>query len=103
VSIRPLRHVTALAALAAAFTLGGAVTASAAQAGAARPGIERPATITGTETGYGATLSAAQFNANQQMNGDYYGCRMPYTLIADGQEADGSWWAEVQATCRGYN
>lgn len=100
-SIRPVRHVTALAGLAAALTLGAAVAAPAAHA-AVRPGVERPATIIGTEYGYGATLTAAEQNARSQMYGDYYGCTVPI-LVADGQQTDGSWWAEEKANCKGYN
>lgn len=96
-SIRPTRQSAVLAALAAALSLtgvAGAVTASAA---------ERPATFIGIEDGYGPTLADAQATASAQMNGDYTGCKRPYYLVSDGQLADGTWWARVEANgCTGY-
>ena len=45
----------------------------------------------------------AQANASSQMNGDYVGCKRPYFLVSDGQLADGTWWARVEANgCTGY-
>ena len=96
-SIRPTRQGAALAALAAALSLtgvAGAATASAA---------ERPATFIGIEDGYGPTLADAQATASAQMNSDYTGCKRPYFLVSDGQLADGTWWARVEANgCTGY-
>ncbi|MFL6113622.1 MAG: hypothetical protein ACJ786_20000 [Catenulispora sp.] len=85
-------------ALAATAAFGGGTAA------AATGGSVRSYTFTGTEYGYGATLDDAIHTANAQMVGDYYGCRRPYYLVADGQIADGTWWAEVKADgCQGYN
>jgi hypothetical protein len=60
------------------------------------------ASVTGRETGTGATLAAAEAQASYQMIGDYYGCVRPYVLIGDSQYADGTWWATLIATCQGY-
>lgn len=82
--------------LAATAAFGGGTAAAAG-------GSVHPDTFVGIEYGEGATLDAAIQNANFQMNGDYYGCLRPYYVVADGQYADGSWWAEVHANgCKGY-
>lgn len=60
------------------------------------------ATITGRETATGATLAAAEAAASNQMTGDYFGCVRPYTLAADGQNANGTWWATLTASCKGF-
>ena len=96
-SIRPTRQGAVLAALAAVFSLTGVVGAATASA------VERPATFIGIEDGYGPTLAAAQATASTQMNADYTGCKRPYILVSDGQIANGTWWAEVEANgCTGY-
>lgn len=96
-SIRPTRQGTVLAALVAALSLAGAAGAATASA------VERPATFIGIEDGYGPTLADAQANASAEMNGDYVGCKRPYFLVSDGQLADGTWWARVEANgCTGY-
>ena len=72
-------------------------------AAAAAGGSVHPDTFIGTEYGYGATLDDATQAADSQMYGDYYGCQWPFYLVADGQLADGTWWAEVKANgCKGY-
>jgi hypothetical protein len=90
---------------AAIFAMALAATAAfgAGTATATTAGPVRPDTFIGTEYGYGPTLAAATQAADSQMVGDYYGCLRPYYLVADGQEADGTWWAEVKANgCKGY-
>lgn len=61
-----------------------------------------PATFPAHETANGATLAAAQSTARSELNGDYGPCS-GFFLIADGQNADGSWWAEVGATCTAFH
>jgi hypothetical protein len=97
------RFTTLTAALIAAAGLTVA-TASAATAAAAQPQAgARPDTFIGKSYGYGATLADAQWAADSQIYADYYDCKLPFYLIADGQLADGSWWAEVAANgCQGY-
>ena len=53
------------------------------------------------ETGTGATLADAEYQASNYILSNYY-CTRPYTLSADGQNADGTWWATMSATCGGY-
>lgn len=95
-----LRRPTTLAAalIAAASFSGG--TALAATSGPAA--TVRPNTFIAYDDGYGATASAAQKDAVFNLHGDYYGCTTPY-LVFDDQQSDGSWWAEVEAACQGYN
>jgi hypothetical protein len=85
--------------IAATAAFGGG-TATAATHG---PASVRPYIFIGTEDGYGPTLAAATQAADEQMYGDYYGCQQPFYLVADGQLANGTWWAEVKANgCKGY-
>jgi hypothetical protein len=96
-SIRPTRHGAVLAALAATLSLTGVAGTATASAAV------RPATFIGIEDGYGPTLADAQATAGAQMNADYTGCKRPYYLVSDGQIADGTWWARVEANgCTGY-
>jgi len=92
--------------LAAALVAAGGLTAATAQAAtvnAVRPHAVQPNTFIGKSYGYGPTLADAQQAADSQINDDYYDCKLPYYLIADGQQADGTWWAEVAANgCEGY-
>jgi len=91
------RPMTLAAALIAAASFSGG-TALAATSG---PATVRPNFIA-YDDGYGATASAAQLDAVHNLHGDYYGCTTPY-LVFDNQQSDGSWWAEVEANCKGYN
>ncbi|ACU75475.1 hypothetical protein Caci_6629 [Catenulispora acidiphila DSM 44928] len=96
-SIRPTRRRAVLAAVAVTVSLTGAAGATTASAAV------RPATFIGIEDGYGPTLADAQATAGAQMNADYTGCKRPYFLVSDGQIADGTWWARVEANgCTGY-
>jgi hypothetical protein len=72
-------------------------------ASAATPSLtpRMPATFVAYETGYGPTLSSAEFAARQQFSSDYYGCGAA-VLVSDAQHADGSWEATMAANCRGY-
>lgn len=72
-------------------------------ASAATPSLtpRLPNTFVAYETGYGSTLSSAEFSARQQFSADYYGCGAP-VLVSDAQHADGSWEATMAANCRGY-
>jgi DNA-binding CsgD family transcriptional regulator len=36
------------------------------------------------------------------INNNYTGCTRPFVLIADGQEADGTWWATAGSNCTGF-
>ena len=63
----------------------------------------RHVAVIGHEEGYGPTLDSAILNAEQQMYGDYVGCKLHFVVVADGQYANGSWWADVDANgCTGY-
>jgi hypothetical protein len=64
----------AAAALLAASLTGG----TAALASVTAPHRITPDTITGTETGQGATLQKAVHQASAQMNDDYNGCVQPF-------------------------
>jgi hypothetical protein len=90
-------------ALAAALIAVAALTGGTAAATARPQADVQPTTFTGRAEGYGPTLQAAQRAADEQIYADYYGCMPPFHLIADGQLADGTWWAEVAANgCEGY-
>ncbi len=93
---RPMTFAAALIA-AASFSGGTALAATSGHAATARPN-----TFIAYDDGYGATASAAQHDATQTLHGDYYGCGTVY-LVFDNQQSDGSWWAEVEAACQGYN
>jgi hypothetical protein len=73
-------------------------TSTTAWAAPAVQGRVAPNTIVGYETGYGATLAAAEQSARHQMLGDYYGCGTLY-LVSDQQLADGTWSATMDANC----
>jgi len=82
-----------------------AALAAAAMAGAASlaTALAMPAmaSVNGHGFGTGATADDASFAARIQLIDDYYGCRN-FILISDVQQADGSWAAEVGATCQGF-
>jgi hypothetical protein len=61
------------------------------------------ASFVGTDYGYGSTLQAAEQNALLTLRSDDYGCVPPADYPAYGQLANGTWWAEVQEICQGYN
>lgn len=82
-------RLTTTIALAASLIGWGACTASA---------VARPADYTISETGTGSTLALAEQNAEQQLLGDCT-IKSGYHLSEDGQNADGSWWAMMYATC----
>jgi hypothetical protein len=89
-----IRRITVLAAtlIAVVTSLGGAVAAAAAQ----------PATFVARDTGTGATLSAAQFAAREQLLADYGPCS-GIVLVDDSQQATGTWWAEVAGNCTAFH
>ena len=91
--MRASRRITTIAATAlvaaVAFTGGTATVASAS--------------ITGKDMGNGATLQAAEHDAYVLLRGDYYGCTAPYTYTSYGQNANGTWWAWIEAPCKGVN
>jgi|SRR5580693_8476563 hypothetical protein len=91
-------RITALAAaLLAAAPLAGVTAASASAA--ARPQAQiRPATVPGIGTGSGPTAQKAQKAAMVELRSDFSGCG-PSVLVFDDQEPDGTWDAEVSATC----
>jgi hypothetical protein len=62
-----------------------------------------PNTFTAYETGYGATLAAAEADAQSQFGGDYYGCDHNFFLFSSSQLADGSWTATMAERCTGWN
>jgi hypothetical protein len=82
-----------LAAVGAATFLGTAVTQASATVA--------PAVFYPQETGYGTTLQSAEFAAREQLVSNYV-CKLPYYLLADGQESDGTWWATMSAACSAY-
>lgn len=99
------RHISVLtAALAVATVLTApsataVTTTSAGHAATARPAYG----FIGREEGFGPTLDDAIRVAKQQMYGDYVGCKLPFILVDDGQLANGTWWADVDANgCTGY-
>jgi|HubBroStandDraft_2_1064218.scaffolds.fasta_scaffold1534054_1 hypothetical protein len=55
-----------------------------------------------TDEGYGATLAAAEQNARITIQGDYGPCK-DLDIYADGQLADGTWWADISGECSNYN
>ena len=87
---------TATVVCAAAFVGPAAGTAWAAPASHVRPNFQV------SETGYGATLSAADHDARTQLHGDYYGCG---TIYVDSyqQLSDGTWTETISSNCAGYN
>lgn len=86
----------------AALLAAAAFTAGTTAVAVASPAAIRPM-FTGYAEGYGPTLQDAQQNANAQIPTLYSGCKMPYTLVKDGQYANGTWWAQVAAYgCTGY-
>jgi hypothetical protein len=70
--------------------------------GTAASAAVHPATFVARETGYGATLSAAQFSARQQLVVDYGPCS-GIVFVDDGQLASGTWWADVVGNCTAYH
>jgi hypothetical protein len=92
-------------AYAAAVLLGAATITCApvASASAVSSGAAHPAFTPYWEyaTGYGATLSDAEADAESILD---WGCTggssngIPH-LVSDGQESDGSWWAYMKAYC----
>ena len=92
------RPITLAAALIAAASFSGGTALAAASGTAA---TIRPNTFIAYDYGEGATASAAQQNAVSNLHGDYYGCTTPY-LVSDNQQPDGTWYAEVEASCKGY-
>jgi hypothetical protein len=54
------------------------------------------------DSGYGATLAAAEQNARITIIGDYGPCK-DFDYYAYGQLASGTWWADVSAECSNYN
>jgi hypothetical protein len=95
---RPLFNALATTAVVGASLVG--ATADPAWAAPAPHGRVAPNTIVAYETGYGATLAAAEQSARAQLLGDYYGCGTVY-LISDKQLADGTWSATMGANCSG--
>jgi hypothetical protein len=83
------RFIMPAAALVAAATLTGLTATTAG------------ATIIGHGFGTGPTLNVADNAARNQLNGDYFGCKLPILVIGSGQNADGTWWEEVGANCTG--
>ena len=72
-------------------------------ANAAPSGVVHPAFVPywETATGYGATLADAEDDAETILNSGCTGGSsngIPH-LVADGQQADGTWWATMKAYC----
>ena len=90
-----MRRITLLTAtLIAAATSFGTVTAASASVA--------PATFVARDDGYGATLSAAEFAAREQLLADYGPCS-GIVLITDSQLSNGTWWAEVGGNCEYFH
>lgn len=101
------RHVSILTAALAVATVLTTPSATAATSTSATTthGTAVPAAygFIGHEEGFGPTLDDAIRVAKQQMYGDYVGCKLPFILVDDGQLANGTWWADVDANgCTGY-
>jgi len=91
---------TVLTVPSATATATAAATTSAGHAGTARAAAYG---FIGHEEGFGPTLDDAIHVAKQQMYGDYVGCKLPFMVVDDGQLANGTWWADVEANgCTGY-
>ena len=73
---------------------------SLAAASAASAASALPASVGYSAEGYGPTLAAAQQNARKTLQGDEGPCTGVFTY-ADGQLADGTWWADVSGECAG--
>jgi len=103
-----LRLTAAIAAtvLITSFGVTSATSAIASPSAAPRPHLSqiRPDSyFEATDEGEGATLQAAERQAVMFLHGDYWGCVPPYTFTGDGQLADGTWWADIEELCQGYN
>ena len=98
----PTRRITTLAltTLITAASLTGQMAANASTSGSSAQAA-RPQDFRVTETGYGATLAAAESDGQRQISLDYSGCAKPYFLDGDGQFSDGSWWATYSTGCTG--
>ena len=99
-------RITTLAAtvLITAATFAGGTVALASASAAPRPQSRIAlTTIQGRSTGFGATLAAAERDAKVEMLGNYYGCVAPFTIVSYGQNSGGTWWADMVASCQGYN
>jgi hypothetical protein len=99
-SVRPRIITLAATALIATASFAG-LTATVASA-APRPQLIQPDAFVAHAWGYGATLPAAESNARLELISDYGGCVGPYTIIGDGQNTDGSYWAEIEGECKSY-
>ncbi len=88
-----IRRITVLAAILISVATSLVGTASAAV---------RPATFVARDDGYGATLSAAEFAAREQLLADYGPCS-GIVLITDSQLSNGTWWAEVGGNCEYFH
>ncbi len=95
-------NITRFSTLALTALVTGTLVTGTASAATPSPAPRSPATtFVAYETGYGPTLSSAEFSARQQFSADYYGCGAA-VLVSDAQHADGSWEATMAANCRGY-
>jgi hypothetical protein len=88
--IRRITIATAVLAAIAGAVIGGVAPASATSSFAA------------TDSGTGPTRFAAELKARQTLNGDYSPCSN-IVVIAEGQNPDGTWWAEVGGNCTGLH
>jgi hypothetical protein len=92
------------AALAATALFAGGTVASASAT--ARPHVQaqvRPDNFQGQGLGDGPTAAAARLDAKENLVGTFSGCIQPFVLLYDTEDSDGIWWAEMVATCSGYN
>ena len=88
-----------MTAYAAAALLGTAAVTCAPVASAVASGVARPATVPYKDyvTGYGPTLAAAESDARNIINTT---CNADVVhLLSDGQESNGTWWADMVALC----
>lgn len=99
------RIMTLAAALLAAASLaaGAAIPAAAAARPHAQPRVDTPFFITGIGVGHGSTSAAAEQAAKTDLNGNFFGCVPPVTLVFDNEGSNGIWNAEVKAACQGPN
>lgn len=90
--VRRTVHLTTTIALAASVTGWGISAASAAT-----PAVAPASTSYCYAQGDGNTLAAAEQDGALTLKTDY-GVKGA-SLVTDGQYADGSWWAEMEAAC----
>lgn len=60
------------------------------------------ASFAATDEGFGSTLAAAEQNAKSTIQGDYGPCTN-LDIYAYGQNASGTWWADISGECSAFH